>query len=500
MGKLTDRVAKGVFWVLMEKCGIQAVHFVVTLVLARLLTPNDYGTVALLSIFITLSNLLVDCGLGKALTRKKNATQEDYNTVFYLNLASAFVLYGILFHSAPLIARFYGLPELKPMLRILAFSLIFHSINGIQNVELNRKMLFKLSFRISWARVLVSSVSGIALAFAGYGPWALVWSSLLGGITGVIARQLVIRWRPAWMFSWQSARELFGFGWKDAAGSFLTHAYNEIYGLLIGKFYARSDLAFVKKGAHVPQLARSLASSALTRVSFTALAKLQDDPERLRNAMRRMIRCSTFVILPLLTILFVTADQLILWVYGAKWLPCVPYLRVACIGCAASPFMTINCQAMMALGRSDLYIRIMVAYRLLGLVVLGISLQYGVYAFYLSNVLFSAVFGIVVWAHPNRTLLEYGASQQAADLLTPSVCAAVGGVCALLVFSLPVPKSWLMLPTALAGLATFLLAAFALRSRALGEIVAIGDRHFADRMPVMRPLVAIVERRCGGRR
>ena len=177
MGKLTDKVARGVFWVLLEKFGIQAAHFVVTLVLARLLTPSDYGTVALLSIFVSLSNLLVDCGFGKALVQKKNATQTDYNSVFYLSMVIAVVLYAGLFFGAPLVARFYNVPELKSMLRILALSLIFHSINGVQNVELNRKMLFKLSFRVSWARVIVSSVTGVALAFAGFGPWALVYAS-----------------------------------------------------------------------------------------------------------------------------------------------------------------------------------------------------------------------------------------------------------------------------------------------------------------------------------
>ena len=159
MGKLTDKVAKGVFWVLLEKFGIQLAHFVVTLVLARLLTPNDYGTVALLSVFIAISNVLVDAGFGKALVQKKTATQTDYNTVFYLSMASAALLYTGLFLSAPAVARFYGIPELKIMLRILALSLIFHSINGVQNVELNRKMLFHLSFRTSWVRSIVSAVT-----------------------------------------------------------------------------------------------------------------------------------------------------------------------------------------------------------------------------------------------------------------------------------------------------------------------------------------------------
>ena len=228
MGKLTDKVAKGVFWVLMEKFGIQAAHFVVTLVLARLLTPNDYGTVALLSVFVAVSNVLVNSGFSKALVQKKNATQTDYNTVFYISMALAAVLYSALFFSAPLVAKFYDVPELEAMLRVMALSLVFHSLNNVQGVEMNRKMLFHLSFRISWARVAVSAVVGVALALAGYGPWALVWASVSGGVAGVIARQLVIRWRPTLSFSWDSARSLFRFGWKLMAAS-LAFSSSEIF-------------------------------------------------------------------------------------------------------------------------------------------------------------------------------------------------------------------------------------------------------------------------------
>lgn len=499
MGRLTDKVARGVFWVLMEKCGLQVAHFVVTLVLARLLTPNDYGTVALLSIFITISNLLVDCGLGKALVRKKQARPVDYNTVFYLSVASAFSLYVVLFVAAPWIAGFYGVPELKAMVRILALSLIFHSVNGVQNVELNRKMLFHLSFRISWVSVAVSAVTGVALAYAEYGPWALVWASVCSGMAGVIARQVVIRWRPALMFSWASARELFQFGWKDAAASFLTQAYNEVYGLLIGKFYARADLAFVKKGAHVPRIMKSLTTGALTRVSFPALSRFQDDPARLCGAMRRMIRCSMFATLPFLAVLGVAAEPLILLIYGERWLPCVPYLRVACIGCAVAPAISVNMQALMALGRSDLYLKFMVVCRLLGLVVLGVSLRYGVYAFYLSNIVFSAVFGLVVWAHPNRVLLSYTVRKQLADLLPPILHAGVGGVVAYLVFALPLPRVWLMVPSVLLGLGAFLVAALVFRSRALGEIVEAGGPLLARKLPVLGGLVRFAAARCGGR-
>lgn len=470
MGKLTDKVAKGVFWVLLEKSGVQAVHFVVTLVLARLLTPNDYGTVALLSIFISLSNLLVDCGFGKALLQKKNATQTDFNSVFYLSMAIAAGLYAILFFASPLVARFYGVPELKIMLRILALSLIFHSINGVQNVELNRKMLFKLSFRVSWVRVIVSAVVGISFAFAGYGAWALVYSSLAGGIAGVIARQLVIRWRPTLTFSWDSVRELFGFGWKMVAASFLTRAYNELYGLLIGKFYARSDLAFVKKGSHIPKMLGSTADTTLARVAFSALVRLQDDPDRLRNAMRRLISCSSFVVFPLMTCCALVADPLISLLYGDKWLPAVPYVQVTCFVMLFRPFDTINLQAISACGRSDIYLKLIFFRRLVGLVVMAAALPKGVLVFMISSAIVLGPFGVVVNSLPNLKMLKYSILMQVRDVM-PSLMLSVAMAAVILgVGMLPVRPRVLLFPQVVLGFAAYAALAVAFRLRPLAEL------------------------------
>ena len=470
MGKLSDKVAKGVFWVLLEKFGVQAAHFVVTLVLARLLTPNDYGTVALLSIFISLSNLLVDCGFGKALVQKKKATQVDYNSVFYLSIAIASVLYAILFFASPLVARFYGVPELKAMLRILALSLLFHSVNGVQNVELNRKMLFKLSFRISWVRVIVSSATGVSLAFAGYGPWALVFASLAGGIAGVVARQLVIRWRPTLSFSWESVRGLFGFGWKMVAAGFLTRAYNELYGLLIGKFYARSDLAFVKKGAHIPKMLGSTADTTLARVVFPALVKLQDDPDRLRNAMRRMISCSTFVVFPLMVCCGLVAEPLIALLYGEKWLPAAPYVQVTCFAMLFRPFDTINLQAISARGRSDIYLKLIVFRRLVGLVVMAVALPKGVLVFMISSAIALGPFGIVVNSLPNMRLLKYSIIMQIRDVLPSILLSAAMAAVVLGVGMLPVRREALLFPQLALGFSVYVALAVAFRQRPLAEL------------------------------
>ena len=496
MGKLTDKVARGVFWVLMEKFGVQAAHFVVTLVLARLLTPDDYGTVALLSIFISISNVFVDCGLGKALVQKRNATQTDYNTVFYLSVAVAAVLYAVLFLAAPFVARFYGIPDLVPMMRVLALSLVFHSVNGVQNVELNRKMLFHLSFRISWVRTIVSAVSGISLALAGFGSWALVLSSLASGIAGVVARQLVIRWRPSMTFSWSSARELFRYGWKMTAASLMTTAYNNLYALIIGKWYTRADLAFIKKGGHVPRIFFGAADGTLSRVAFPALVKMQDDPERMRRAMRRMITCSTFVVFPALTMLSLLSEPLISIVYGDKWLPAAPYVAITAFALAFRPFDTINIQAINARGRSDVYLKLVVIRRIIGLVVMLAFLRIGVMPFMMASAVVYGPLCVVVNSVPNRRFLKYSFLMQVRDIMPSALASAAMALAVLLTGLIPASPKLLVLPQIVAGAVVYVALALVFRMRPMAEFASIAAKHARGRAPRVAMLADRLRRRC----
>ena len=472
MGKLTDKVARGVFWVLLEKFGVQLAHFVVTLVLARLLTPNDYGTVALLSVFIAIANVFVDCGFGKALMQKKNATQTDYNTVFYLSMSIAGVLYVGMFFAAPLVADFYGISDLKIMLRVLALSLIFHSINGVQNVELNRKMLFHLSFRISWVKTIVSAVTGISFALAGYGPWALVWASIFGGIAGVIARQLVIRWRPSLTFSWDSAKGLFRFGWKLLVVALIDRLYSNIQALLIGKFYTRADLAFVNKGRHIPYLISNLVSDTLRRVSFPALARMQDDPVRLRNAMRRMVRVSTFLVFPVMTMLAVLAAPIVEVLFGPRWLPSVPYLRLICFSAMLLQVDTINRQAIMAMGRSDIALWISALRRVACLGIMACTLHLGVFIFFASVAIAVVPLGFFMNAFPNHFLLRYTVPMQLADMFVPFAFSAVSGSVLLATNFLPFVQKWMFPLQALVFVAVYSLLSFLFLPRSVREMSA----------------------------
>ncbi|MEG2415059.1 MAG: oligosaccharide flippase family protein, partial [Kiritimatiellia bacterium] len=267
---LKQKVMKGFFWAFLERGSTQIVGFVISMILARLLTPTDYGTVALLSIFIALTGVIVNSGLGTALIQKKEATELDFNSVFYLSIIASSIGYTVLFFIARWIARYYAIPILVPILRIQALSLLFGAIAGVQGAILSRNLLFHLSFKINVISSVIQAFLGIGLALGGYGVWALVWSSLGTSIVSVGAQWFFIGWRPKWMFSWYSVRTLFGFGWKMSISALLDTGYNNLYGLLIGKFYSPADLAFVNKGQAIPSMAMGSINGTLGRVAFPA--------------------------------------------------------------------------------------------------------------------------------------------------------------------------------------------------------------------------------------
>lgn len=427
MPNLKQKVAKGAVWTLCEKLSYQAVHFVVAMILARLLTPTDYGTVTLAGIFFVIAGSLVNCGFGSALIQKKDADQLDYNSVFYFELAMSIVAYCAMFFAAPWIARFYNVPELVSIVRVSALTFIFGAINSIQNAELTKKMLFHLSFRISLITTFTSSIVGVAMAFMGYGVWALVWSSLASGIAGVIARWFVIAWRPRLMFSASRLKPLFSFGWKMAVSGLLDNFVHQLNGLLIGKFYTRADLAFVDRGKGLPWLTMSQIDATLNRVLFPALVQMQHDKVALRNAMRRMMTCSLFLVLPMMVGLAGCAKSALRLLYGEQWAPATPYMIITCFSLALWPFHTINLRGIQALGRSDVFLKLEIIKKILGLTCIFVFLRFGVLVYVAACAFVLSPLSVLINSWPNRKLLNYTIGMQIRDILpTIGVCAVEG--------------------------------------------------------------------------
>lgn len=428
-GNLKSKVTKGAVWTLLEKLSTQAVGFVVSMILARLLTPDDYGTVALMTIFFAVTGVLVDGGFGGALIQKKDADDLDFNSVFYLNVALSLVAYALLFFAAPWIATFYKTPELTAIVRVAAIGFIFTAVNAIQVAELTKKMLFHLSFRVSLITSVASAVCGVTLAFFGFGVWALVWSTLFSNFVGVIARWTIIAWRPKPMFSFRRLEPLFSYGWKMAASALLDQFFVNLNGLLIGKFYTKADIAYVDKGRHLPQLAMNEVDATIGRVSFPALVLLQDDKAKLRDAMRRMIQCSTFLVFPLMVGIAACAHSLLRLLYGPQWTPAAPYMMLACFSFALRPFHTINLRGIMAMGRSDVFLKLEIIKKTASLAVILSAFKLGVLPWMALSAFVLGPFSVLVNAWPNRKLLDYTIGMQLRDVLpTALICLAEGAV------------------------------------------------------------------------
>ena len=426
---LKKKVAKGAIWTLMEKLSVQGVGFLVSMVLARLLTPSEHGIIALTTIFFAVTNVLVDGGFGTALVQKKKADDLDFNSVFYLSIGMSIMAYALLFLAAPTIAAFYETPILVPMLRVASVSFFFNAINSVQNAELVRKMLFHLSFRISLITALVSAICGVTLAFLGYGVWALIWAMLISGFAGCLARCLIIAWRPRLMFSFARLKPLFAYGWKMSASALLDQVFVNLNGILIGKFYTKADLAYVDKGNMLPKTVMSQVDDTLGRVSFPALVQLQDDKIALREAMRAMMRCSTFLVFPLMTGLACCSNSLIVLLFGDQWTAAIPYMMLACFSFALWPFHTINLRGIMAIGRSDVFLKLEIIKKASKLLFILAFFRFGVLPFMAACAFALGPLSVVINAWPNRKLLDYTLRMQILDVFPTSlVCLAEAAV------------------------------------------------------------------------
>lgn len=480
---LKAKAVKGALWTLLERFTTQLAGFFVTLVLARLLTPDDYGTVALLSVLVTVSGIFVDCSFGQALVQKKDAGDIDFNSVFYFSVIFSVVVYCMLFFAAPLVARFYGKPELVALLRVLSLTIILSAINGVQGAELSKKLLFNLSFRISLTRFVMTSVTGVSLALLKYGPWALVWSSVAGSVGSVCASWYFIAWRPRLMFSFTVLKGLFSYGWKISFSWFLSSAFDNIYGMVIGKLYSPADLAFLDKGRQLPSLAMSSINGVLHRVSFPTIALIQDDREHVRAVMRRMIQCSTFLVFPMLTGLAVSASKVVPIFFGGQWLDSIPFVWLFCFGFMLYPFHTINLQTLSAIGRSDVFLKLEIIKKFLSVAILVASYRFGPLWMVAVGAFIGGPIGVLINAYPNRKLLGYSVAMQVRDTL-PSFYASAAMACVILPFNmLNVNMIAVLILQVIIGSIAFFFISWIFRIQPLCEYSAIIDKILAGRMP-----------------
>lgn len=421
---LKSKTISGLLWKFAERIGAQAITFILSIILARLLTPSDYGAIAILLIFITFADVFVNAGFGSALIYKKGADNLDFSSVFYFNFIFSVFVYAVIYLAAPYITSFYNIPILQPTLRVLALRIPVAAINSVQQAYVSRNMQFKKFFYSTLSGTAVSAVVGIIMAYNGYGVWSLVGQYLSNAIINTLVLFSVISWRPQLMFSFQRLRSLFNYGWKLLFSSLLDNGYQSLNSLLIGKFYTPTDLAFFDTGQKFPMVIVNNINSSISSVLFPALASEQDKPERVKAHTRKAIQISSYIMWPMMLGMAVCADNIISLVLTNKWLPAVPYLQIACITYGLWPIHTANLQAINAMGRSDIFLKLEIIKKVISITVLLISIQYGVMAVALSGI-FIGVISTFINAYPNGYLLKYTYSEQIRDILPSFLCASV---------------------------------------------------------------------------
>lgn len=428
MARENSGVMSNFIWRLAERFGAQGVAFVVSIVLARLLAPEAYGTIALVTVFTQILNVFIDSGFGNALIQKKDADDLDFSTVFYFNIAICVLLYLGMFLAAPLIAKFYNDASLISVVRVLSLTLVISGVKNVQQAYVSRTMQFKRFFFATLGGTIGAAVIGIAMAYFGFGVWALVAQQIFNATVDTLILWITVRWRPKWMFSWQRLKGLFSFGWKLLASSLLDTVYNDLRQLIIGKMYTKTDLAQYNRGKQLPDLLVNNIDTSINSVLLPAMSQVQDDPERVKNMTRRAMKTSTYVIAPVMMGLAFTAESVIHLILTEKWLPCVPFLRVFCITYMFYPVNTTNLNAIKAMGRSDLFLKLETIKKVIGLIVLLGTMWFGVMAMAYS-LLLTSITSQIINSWPNKKLLDYSYPEQIRDILPGILLAVFMGSC-----------------------------------------------------------------------
>ena len=418
-------IAKGIFWKLLERFGVLGGQFVLQVVLARLLDPSDYGTLSLMVIFTSLANAFIQHGFNTALVQNKDVTDADYSSVFWVNLGITSILYAAFFIAAPVIATFYEAPEIVWPFRVLCLMLFPGALNSVQIARCRKSLDFKTIFKCNVVGIALSGIAGIVLAYMGAGLWALVIQNVLNVTVSCIVLWFAVDFRPHLIFDFSRVKTLFSFGWKLTVSNLLDTLYADVRSMIIGVKYNADVLGYYDRGKQFPQFLNSAINSTVQSVLLPAMAAEQDDTSKVKALMRRSVTLCSYIVFPMMAGLAGVATPLVRLLLTEKWLPCVPYLQIYCFTFAFYPVHTSNLQAINAMGRSDIFLKLELIKKAVGLALLTVA----VYCF--DSPVAIAMTGVVsafsssfINAYPNKKLIRYSYLEQIKDIL-PSLAVSV---------------------------------------------------------------------------
>lgn len=413
---LKHKTKKGLYWQAANHFSNYGIQFIVGVVMARLLSPVDYGITALPAVFMAVAGLFASGGFGTAMVRKSELKEEDLATAFYYSLGVGIICYVILFFVSPWIADFYNTPVLTPLIRITALGFIYGSIGTPQNIILTRRLDFKTPTKIGVVCKIIGGIIGIAMAYYGFGIWALAISGMISGIMGLIMNWYVVRWYPKTGWSKVSFQYLWGFGNKFMASQLLNTVYENIAPIIIGKYYSPADLGIYNRAQSYAALPSQGIYGIVNSVTFPVMSKLQHDNALLAHEYRRMLKVTAFVVFPVMTLLAGVARPLIILMLTAKWEACIILLQILCFSLMWYPVHAINLNLLLVRGRSDYFLRLEIIKKVYGIVLLAVTLPFGIIVFCLGGFFFNII-GLVINTHYTGKLINCGFMAQMRDLL-----------------------------------------------------------------------------------
>lgn len=412
---IKNKTVTGFFWQLSQKVLCQVVSFGISVVLARLLLPSDYGVIAICSMFLVLTGIFIGGGLGTALVQKKNADDIDFCTVFYSGLVLSIVVYLAVFFAAPYIAIFFKNEQITAVIRVLALSMPIGTLSGVQNAFVSKQMIFKKFFYSSLIGTIASGAVGLGMALTGFGVWALVGQNLVSTITNTLVLFCIIDWHPKLIFSYERFKQLFSFGWKMAVVNILTTFFYQLKGYVIGYRYSPAQLAYYNRGEGLPGILYNNINGTISDVLFPALSQLQDDKEALKRALSRSMRISSFFLIPALFGLAAISDKLVIIIFSEKWAPSIPFMQVICMISCSDILGMANYQAIKAVGRADTLLKMEFLKRPAMFAILVATMFISPLAIAVGQLVYS-ILAFVVNAYPNRKYIGYPIWQQMKDV------------------------------------------------------------------------------------
>ncbi|QUN12891.1 lipopolysaccharide biosynthesis protein [Clostridium sp. C1] len=429
LNELRVKTLFSLFWKFAERFGVSGIQFILQIILARLLMPADYGILSIMIIFTNLANVFIQNGFNTALIQKKDTSNEDYSSVFWLTFTISIFIYIFLFFSAPFIADFYNMEKIIFPFRIISLMVIPGALNSIQIAIISKKMDFKKIFTSNLFSILFSGIIGIFLAYKGLGIWALVFQTLSNVFIACIVMWFTVKWRPLFVFEIHRVKKLFTYGWKLLTSSLLDTLYQELSSLVIGKKYDSSTLGFYNRGKQFPQFLINAINGSVQSVMLPAMSTIQDNKLQVKAMMRRSIILSSYIIFPMMVGLAVVADPLVKLLLTEKWSFCVPYMQIFCFTYAFYPVHSCNLQTINAIGRSDIFLKLEIIKKTIGI----ISLIIAVFCFdspiaIAMTGIFTTFTSCFINAYPNKILINYSYIEQMKDILPNFIIACLMGI------------------------------------------------------------------------